>query len=45
MIEIIDLYRYKVIDWIKDDSEMDFIIRVWSLLDRAFDDLFIETQG
>ncbi|KAI7849966.1 hypothetical protein BDC45DRAFT_573466 [Circinella umbellata] len=28
MIEIIDLYRYKVIEWVKNGSEMDFVIRI-----------------
>ena len=43
-MKLFDLYRYKVIDWVKGGSEMNFIIRIWSLLDRAFDDLFIETR-
>ena len=28
MIELIDLYRYKVTDWVKNGSEMDFVIRI-----------------
>ena len=42
---ILDLYRFKVLEWVKKNgSEMDFVSRVWTMLDQVFDDIMIETR-
>ena len=42
---ILDLYRFKVLEWVqKNGSEMDFINRVWTILDQVFDDIMVETR-
>ncbi|KAG2220998.1 hypothetical protein INT45_004617 [Circinella minor] len=45
MDDILDLYRFRILDWVKKNgSEMDFVTRVWIMLDEVFDDLIIETR-
>ena len=45
VLEFLDLYRWKVIDWVKSDgSELDYVTRIWTLLDKVFDDLMIATK-
>ena len=45
MVDILDLYRFRVLDWVKKSgSEMDFVNRVWTLLDKVFDDMMVETR-
>lgn len=45
MLQLISAYRYKIFDKLAaHGSELDFVVRIWSLLDRCFDNLGIETR-
>ncbi|KAG2220827.1 hypothetical protein INT45_004488 [Circinella minor] len=45
MVDILHLYRFRVLEWVsKNGSEMDFVNRVWSMLDKVFDGIMIETR-
>ncbi|KAI8147539.1 hypothetical protein BJV82DRAFT_664771 [Fennellomyces sp. T-0311] len=46
LLRILSLYRYNTLSNITScgGSEMDFVIRIWSLLDRCFDNLMVETR-
>ena len=45
MLEILDSYRYKIFEWVKSKgSEMDLVTRVWTMLDKVFDDMMVETK-
>ncbi|KAI9246907.1 hypothetical protein BDA99DRAFT_526464 [Phascolomyces articulosus] len=45
MIEYLEMFRWKVIDWVKTGgSEMDFIVNVWAPLDKVFHDLMVATK-
>ncbi|KAI7852143.1 hypothetical protein BDC45DRAFT_537713 [Circinella umbellata] len=46
MVDILHhLYRFRVLEWLnKNGSEMDFVNRVWTMLDKVFDDIMIETR-
>ena len=44
MDDILDLYRFRILNWVKKNgSEMDFVTRIWVMLDKVFGDLIIET--
>ncbi|KAI8139545.1 hypothetical protein BJV82DRAFT_246503 [Fennellomyces sp. T-0311] len=44
LLEILNWYRYDTLQLLsKDPSEMDFIVRVWSVLDKCFDDIRVQT--
>ena len=45
MVDIIHLYRFGVLKWVsKNGSEMDFVNRIWTMLDKVFDNIMIETR-
>ncbi|KAI7858896.1 hypothetical protein BDC45DRAFT_531431 [Circinella umbellata] len=45
MMEYLDVYRWKVLEWVKNEgSEMDFVNRIWVLLDKVFDNLMIAAK-
>ena len=45
MLLVLDLYRWKIVDWIKNDgSEMDYTIHLWSVMDKVFDNLFLAAK-
>ena len=45
MVDILHLYRFRVLEWVsKNGSEMDFVSRIWTMLDKVFDNILIETR-
>ncbi|KAG2218581.1 hypothetical protein INT45_014170 [Circinella minor] len=44
ILEILSYYRWDVLKSVEKWSEMDLVVRLWSLFDKAFDNLHMETK-
>ena len=45
MLSLLDIYRWRIVNWIDEHgSEMDFITRIWSLLDNVYNSTMAQTR-
>ncbi|KAI8147202.1 hypothetical protein BJV82DRAFT_379524 [Fennellomyces sp. T-0311] len=43
--EFFDMYRFNILNWLDSNgSEADFVANIWSLLDRSFQNLGVQTR-
>ena len=44
MLSILDIYRWRTVNWINNyESEMNFIARIWPLLDHIYSSTVVQT--